>query len=83
MAFAGGVPAALAELEMRLAALEAFAAMTAPFNKVHIVTGAPAPALGRDGDLAWDFGDVATSTGLLYAKSGGAWSSTGFQAWKA
>lgn len=83
MPFAGGAPASLAELETRLQQLEAFAAM-APFNKTHVVTGVPDNALGQDGDLAADIGDPAgVSTGLFYFKSGGTWSSTGFQAWKA
>ena len=80
MPFAGGAPAKLSELESRLAFLEAFVA-GAPFNKVHVVTGAPAPGLGNDGDLAADIGDPLTSTGLFYLKTGGAWASTEFQAW--
>lgn len=80
MAFAGGSQAKLSELETRLAALEAFAA-SAPFNKVHVVTGVPDPALGNDGDLAADIGDPATSTGLLYYKAAGVWVNSTFQAW--
>lgn len=82
MAFAGGVPAKLSDLENRLAALEAFVA-SAPFNKAHVVVGAPDPTLGNDGDIAFDAGDPATSTGLLYVKAAGAWTSTTFQAWTA
>lgn len=82
MAFAGGAPASLAALELRLAALEAFAA-SAPFNKSHIVTGVPNNALGNDGDIAFDVGDPNTSTGLLYVKAAGVWISTTFQAWTA
>lgn len=79
MAFAGGTPASLAELETRLAALELIAGTT---KEIHYGEGVPAPALGKDNDLYLDIGGP-TSTGLTYAKSGGAWTSTGFQAWKA
>lgn len=78
--FVGGQRARLADLESRLAAAEAAAAAA---KSVFVVTGVPDPGLGKDGDLAADIGDPATSTGLIYLKTGGAWVSTTFQAWTA
>lgn len=78
--FAGGSPAKLSELETRLAAAEAAAASAKAF---HVVTGVPNNSLGKDGDVAADIGDPLTSTGLIYLKSGGTWTSTTFQAWTA
>lgn len=100
MAFTGGQPASLGELETRLGTAETDAAnasaaaatasadaaaalaAAATAKSTHYGEGAPAGALGKDDDLYMDIGGPA-STGLIYAKVGGVWVSTGFQAWKA
>lgn len=68
MAFARGLPALLAELEARLAALAARPAF-------YSASGAPAPGLGLDGDHY-----LNSDNGELHKKVSGAWDFLG-QVW--
>lgn len=64
----------LAQIEQRLAALEAGTAPTA--GNFHFVSADPAAFLGVDGDAA-----LHTGTGELWRKSAGAWATTGLSLW--